>query len=285
VNRPAASRRTGAAGLALAVTGLGAVVAVASRGSWRNGRGSAGFSVSTTAIGAVLMAGAVVAAAFAVAAGRLMWSERTGTARRPTPWWLQLVRIAIMVFVLVALGSALPRLREHRGALPAPGSAATSSTAVPDNTQSHSATAATVIGALAAAALVFMLIAARRPPEENLTPAPTADDAAAAHQAVALALADARLETDPRRAVLAAYAGMEARLAEVGLARRPSEAPLEYLARALERLQVSGAAAHRLTELFERVGFGSGTVAASVRDEALAALEAVADELKARDAS
>ena len=56
-------------------------------------------------------------------------------------------------------------------------------------------------------------------------------------QAVSLALDesldDLRNEPDLRRAIIAAYARMEAALAGVGLARRPSEAPLEYMERAL----------------------------------------------------
>ena len=45
------------------------------------------------------------------------------------------------------------------------------------------------------------------------------------------AAAAAAIPADPRAAVLAAYARMETALASVGLARRPSDAPREYLAR------------------------------------------------------
>jgi hypothetical protein len=272
------------AGLALAVTGLGAVIAIASRGSWREGKGSPGFSVSTTAIGAILLAGAVVVAALAVAAGRMIWADRGGVAYKPKPWWVLLIRIVTLLAVLVALGTALPNLHGKRdGDIPSSGKPPTYRPSPESGT--HSGTAATVVAALAAGALVLMLVAARRPKsdDELAPPAPDTDEAEAAGQAVALALADARLETDPRRAVLAAYAGMEQRLAEVGLARRPSEAPLEYLARVLDHLQVSGEAAHRLTELFERAGFGTSSVTPQVRDEALAALEAVGDELRVRE--
>ncbi|HYY80899.1 MAG TPA: hypothetical protein VFD04_17225, partial [Actinomycetes bacterium] len=48
-------------------------------------------------------------------------------------------------------------------------------------------------------------------------------------------LADLEGETDPRRAVIAAWIRMERGLAAVGLPRRAAEAPLEYVARVLER--------------------------------------------------
>ena len=51
-------------------------------------------------------------------------------------------------------------------------------------------------------------------------------------------LDDLRAETDPRRAVIAAYARMERALAAYGLPRRPSEAPDEYLQRIFADLEV-----------------------------------------------
>src|SRR5207237_263983 len=42
-----------------------------------------------------------------------------------------------------------------------------------------------------------------------------------------------RAEPDPRRAVIAAYARLEAELEAIGRPRRPAEAPLEYMARIL----------------------------------------------------
>ena len=47
-------------------------------------------------------------------------------------------------------------------------------------------------------------------------------------------LEDLEREPDPRRAVIGAWARMEAGLAAVGLPRHPSEAPFEYAARVLE---------------------------------------------------
>ena len=68
-------------------------------------------------------------------------------------------------------------------------------------------------------------------------------------------LDDLRNEADPRRAVIAAYARMESILAAHDLARRPSEAPMEYLSRVLVDLRVTEEAVSKLTTLFERAKF------------------------------
>jgi Domain of unknown function (DUF4129) len=94
-------------------------------------------------------------------------------------------------------------------------------------------------------------------------------------------LDDLRTEPDARTAVIAAYFRMEQGLAEFGLVRRPSEAPFEYLARALHRLSVSARAARRLTDLFERAKFGGAAVDAAMKDEAIEALEAIREEVGA----
>lgn len=94
-------------------------------------------------------------------------------------------------------------------------------------------------------------------------------------------LDDLESEPDPRRAVIRAYARMEGVLAAHGLPRHASEAPLEYLARILHELRVRAAAAHALTELFERAKFSQHEIDAAMKDEAIAALANVRDDLKA----
>lgn len=98
-----------------------------------------------------------------------------------------------------------------------------------------------------------------------------------------------RAEPDARKAVIAAYARLERVAAASGLARRPAEAPLEYLGRMLDGLEVSPAAVRRLTSLFERAKFSQHEVDAAMKLEAIAALEAVQHdlheaELRAREA-
>jgi hypothetical protein len=94
-------------------------------------------------------------------------------------------------------------------------------------------------------------------------------------------LDDLESEPDPRRAVIRAYARMEIVLAAHGLPRNASEAPLEYLARVLRELHVGAGAAHALTELFERARFSQHEIDSDMKDEAIAALATVRDDLKA----
>jgi hypothetical protein len=94
-------------------------------------------------------------------------------------------------------------------------------------------------------------------------------------------LEDLRAEPDPRKAVIAAYARMERGLGASGLARAPAETSLEYLRRVLAHRRVSPAAVSRLTDLFEQAKFSDHTIGPQSKAEAIAALEAVRDELRA----
>ena len=95
-------------------------------------------------------------------------------------------------------------------------------------------------------------------------------------------LDDLYANTDPRAAIIAAYARMEGLFASSGLPRQPHEAPLEYLGRALADLRASGAALGRLTGLFQRAKFSAHDIDESMRVEAIEALTQVRDELRAR---
>ena len=95
-------------------------------------------------------------------------------------------------------------------------------------------------------------------------------------------LEDLRSERDPRRAVIAAYARMERALAASGLPRRPAEAPLEYMTRVLrDLLRASAESVSRLTALFERAKFSTHQIGPELKDEAIEALVAVREELRA----
>jgi Domain of unknown function (DUF4129) len=103
-------------------------------------------------------------------------------------------------------------------------------------------------------------------------------------EAVSLALDesldDLRADPDLRRAIVAAYARMERALESIGLGRHPSEAPFEYVGRALASLETSAEAAERLTTLFEWAKFSHHEPEPHMRDEAIDALVAVRDELR-----
>ncbi len=94
-------------------------------------------------------------------------------------------------------------------------------------------------------------------------------------------LDDLRRETDPRRAVIAAYARLERVLAAYGLPRRLPETPEEYLVRVLTSLEVEPSSVRRLTDLFTRAKFSQHEVDTIMKEEAIAALVRVRDELRA----
>jgi tetrahydromethanopterin S-methyltransferase subunit B len=93
-------------------------------------------------------------------------------------------------------------------------------------------------------------------------------------------LDDLRNEADPRKAVIAAYARMEKILSAHGLARRPSEAPLEYMRRVLTELRITEEAVTKLTALFERAKFSEHEIGPEAKDEAIDALVELRDQLR-----
>jgi Domain of unknown function (DUF4129) len=134
-----------------------------------------------------------------------------------------------------------------------------------------------IVAGLALAAMIGIVVAQvladrrrRRPPQ---TPAERLvellDDT----------LEDLEREPDPRRAVIGAWARMEAGLAAAGLPRRASEAPFEYAARVLEAALARPDAVHRLTGLFERAKFSRHDIGEVERGQAIAALRAVRQQL------
>ena len=98
-------------------------------------------------------------------------------------------------------------------------------------------------------------------------------------QALDESIDDLRTDPDLRRAIIAAYARMEQALARAGIARHPSEAPFEYMERALRSLDTSAEGAERLTGLFEWAKFSHHDPEPAMKDEAIDALVAVRDEL------
>jgi hypothetical protein len=111
------------------------------------------------------------------------------------------------------------------------------------------------------------------------------DPSRPAPQALAAALDESlyelNTEGDLRRAIIVAYARMEAALAGAGIHRHPAETPLEFVERALLSLDTSADAVRRLTDLYEWARFSHHEPEPSMRDDAVEALAAVRDELRA----
>jgi heme/copper-type cytochrome/quinol oxidase subunit 2 len=93
------------------------------------------------------------------------------------------------------------------------------------------------------------------------------------------AIDDLEAEPDARRAVIAAYARMEAVLGRNGFQRAPSETAIEYLRRILLELTSRGDAVSRLTTLFQQAKFSKNEISGRMKQDAIGALREIRDGL------
>ena len=107
------------------------------------------------------------------------------------------------------------------------------------------------------------------------------DEAAVAREAVDAALAPLREPTDPRAAVIEAYARMEHVLATRGIGRQTAEAPREYLERVMRDQGMPERSLTALTALFEEARFSRHPIPESARHRATSELNAARDALAA----
>jgi hypothetical protein len=188
-----------------------------------------------------------------------------------------LIRLFVIFVLLVALFRVLPIGRYRAGNREGDGAAQTAEGLLPQASGTDWSTL--VLVACIAAFLGWRMWRTRRAAAADLT----------VHEPVAGAVADVlddvidalRREPDPRRAVIAAYARMEDVFARHGTPRRPSEAPLEFLGRALSEITEADAA-RRLTDLFESAMFSTQTFDRARQDDAVDALVTVRDDLRWR---
>ncbi len=143
------------------------------------------------------------------------------------------------------------------------------------------ALAAIAAGGLAVGLATLGLVVVRRAGGHR-APAPKAQPRQSTlTRAIDLGLDELRAHADPREAVVAAYAPMEEVLGAHGAARRPAEAPFEYLGRVLVQVGVHAESAGRLTELFERAAFSRQAIGEPLRRDAVTALARIHDEVTA----
>lgn len=143
-------------------------------------------------------------------------------------------------------------------------------------------TALVLVGLLVAGALAVWWAGLRRRRAYAPRELPALGEALA--EVLEESIDELRAEQDPRRAVIRAYARLERVLAANGLPKRPSDAPVEYLRRVLRDLSVSPDSVQRLTLLFERARFSQHEVGTEMKDEAIAALLTLQDELRTAEA-
>ena len=281
--------RSRLAPLVVAVTLLVAVVALAARGRplGAAGGGNGGLPLSfwdylfTTVI--------IVSVVLLLALGVVGLFLRKAPGK-PRSFFQQRMILTIATFVLLAmLGTILARhhffsrlhLPQQQGQLnsttPVPHGRSIADTRSP---QLRWDEIVIVLGLMLVVAAIYGTLRSRRSPR-LFRPLPEDPDVLAA--ALDQSLDDLRTDPDLRRAIIAAYARMEAALGFAGIPRRPSEAPLEYVERALLSLDTSAEAVRKLTDLFEWARFSHHEPEPSMRDDAVEALVAVRDELRAAE--
>jgi hypothetical protein len=277
------------AGLAgLAVVGLLALVALGARGGHPGGRFQAHQREVPAAVGNDLLTAMLVAYAVGVLLVIALFLTFRHKWEAPQSRWLRDLVVALLVLGLITLIGY--RIVHTHGVLRFLHLQQQARTGVPGQTRQGQLTqlpgptrpakfdwrfAALLLG-LALVAAAFFLVRGRRDRDE---PAAEPDVEEELDTAVGESIDDLRRESDPRRAVIAAYARMEGVLRRHGRARRAAEAPYEYLERVLGDLRIRPAAVKELTELFERAKFSVHQIDGGMKTRAIDALVAVREDL------
>ncbi|MGH3008707.1 MAG: DUF4129 domain-containing protein [Gaiellaceae bacterium] len=276
--------------LALLVSVLLAVVAIAADGRPLGGAGSgssrgpsSGFLnyVFTTAVLFVVVLAAITVWALTARSPVQRKRARRSSLLALLLFWLT---AALLVWALASNGflRRLHHLEKRLNVFQPLSKPPPTGPAVKGGTRGHSAQLrwdeVAIVFALLGALGVAAFVAGRRRPAPGQW---RFASQAAVFAALDESLDDLRSEPDLRKAIIAAYARMERALALAGLPRRPAEAPLEYVERALGDLETSTGAIRKLTDLFEWAKFSHHEPDPSMRDDAIEALVAVRDELRA----
>lgn len=267
-------------GLSVVVLGLLAVTAVASRAPLSTlgktgGKTAGGLQIETSPWEFALIGGGGLIAFICFLSGGL--SRRTPAAGSLSSILRQIaVFLTPLIASLLITGAILGAHRRAASQTHALGSPAPSRPISPP----HAAFTVPVwvswgiLGTLVAGVLLFVVGVSARPRrgEERTLPS-------AAESAVTAALIDLDTIADPRLAIIAAYQGMEQRLAEAGLPRAAPEAPREYLGRVASALQVDPTPLGTLTTLFEAAKFSLRQLDDAARQRAITALRALQGQL------
>jgi hypothetical protein len=274
--------------LALAVTLLLVVVAVAARGrplgsagGGHQGLPSAFWDYTYTTL-VILVVPLLLTGLFAASYIR----RREGKRRN---YWQSMFRTFAIVALLLALEVILLPHLHLQFHMPPPQDSAPAFGPGHNGANNHQAGGtgsirfrwdelAILLGLLLVAGAIIVARLSRKDPRKASEVAPEALAAALDES-----IDDLRADPDLRRAIVAAYARMEAALAAAGVPRHAAEAPLEYLERVLLSLDASADAVRRLTDLFEWARFSHHEPEPSMRDDAVDALIAVRDELRASE--
>ena len=194
--------------------------------------------------------------------------------RSRLPWGVQvvisLVPFMVIVFLIAAAIHRSTAGLQPQGMLPVQPVAATDS----------ATGGADLMLACAGVALAGFLVAAvlfeRTRPVRLVRTVPQDSVAAILDEGLGALLA----EHDPRKAVIAAYVAMERSMARRGWARRPHEAPTEYLARVLGVAPSRAQDLDELVNLYEFARFSEHTVTPAMRDAAVDSVRRLRADLR-----
>jgi Domain of unknown function (DUF4129) len=280
-------RATGVALSALVVLALVAVVAIAATGSTPSGSGDTRPPSETLldtifSLGLVAVAFGGILLVYGLTQRKAIAREvASGRYRRTSLVSFLGFFVLFTAFTYWRLSSWDPQQPEEEGELAFPGETVQPTTpetmAQAPYEPSVSWLPIVVVVGLVLAAAVAYVVAERRAQRGRRSGETLAEQLALVLDET---LDDLRAEVDPRRAVIAAYARLERVLAANGVPRGAAETPAEYLPRVLAELELDPGAVERLTALYARAKFSQHDVDAAMKEEAIAALEHVRDELR-----
>lgn len=189
----------------------------------------------------------------------------------PVPWWVTMVAWLIVAAVFLML---LVTFRNGQDGQPRPTPAPTAApgdltSGSPQDQRRPSAWVIVGFIAGAAAAAAALAFAARRTASIEADREPLPELRRHVVGVVDDSINDIERDPDPRRAIIRAYARMEAVLARGGIPRRPSETPLEYIDGALRTLAIPAGPARSLTDLFEIARFSDRPIDISMKRRAI----------------
>jgi len=279
-----------AGGLTIGVVGLLVLVAIAARGTHPGTNGD----VATRAVPAsvqdafiTLFVVVYAAAIVAIIVGLHRYPNRF--REPPSRWLLNFALIVVLMLVVTAVGYYAIGHAYNRSQREQPQGATVGRTtpnggfrsrAVPAREAQFQWPLALAIGGLFALGGIWFYVRRRG----ELTPSGKSSLEADLVAAIETTIDDLRNERDARKAVIASYALMEHTLTVHGLPRHRAETPLEYLGRILRALNVREAAVAKLTSLFEYAKFSRHEIDAAMKEEAIAALVVVRDDLQREEA-
>jgi hypothetical protein len=133
---------------------------------------------------------------------------------------------------------------------------------------------------LAALVVCAILISRMRLRDPGGYPGEAHDESTSLRKAVESGRTALRAVDDARAAIIACYLAMEESLAKAGTSRTAAETPDELLTKAIATGLLTGPAAGQLTGLFYEARFSSHDLPGTVKDTAMAALDAISAELR-----